>query len=64
MICEEDLREKMEVLVKLLLLFSIMVLCLIDVLVKTFTIKLFTRNRSIQKGITTFRVIYFIQNMK
>ena len=42
MICDQDLREKMEISVKLLLSFAIIVFNTMELLVKCFVMKLFT----------------------
>ena len=49
MICEQDVREKTEILVKLLLLFSIIVFNMMNLLVQTFVIKLFAQINVLKK---------------
>ena len=54
MICDQDLREKMDILVKLLLWLSIIVMSMMKLLIKTFVIKTFARINALKKEYSNF----------
>lgn len=59
MIYDQDLREKIDILVQLLLLFSIIVFNIMKILVKTFIIKPFVRINEIHKKRAIFLCHFF-----
>ena len=54
MICDQDLREKTDILVKLLLGLSIIVMSMMKLLIKTFIIKTFARINALKKEYSYF----------
>ena len=63
MICDQDYRDRMEILVKFLLSFSVIVLNIMKLLIKTFLMELFSQINRFKKVQMTFCVISLIQNM-
>ena len=63
MICDQDYRDRMEILVKFLLSFSVIVLSIMKLLIKTFLMELFSQINRFKKVWMTFCVISLIQNM-
>ena len=62
MICDQDLREKIEI-IKLLLSFSFTVFNLMKLLPKTFILKLYAQINILKKVELPFCVIFLIWNM-
>ena len=60
MICDQDLSEKMEIIVKLLLSFSVIVFDMMKLLIKTFIMKVYTRIDVFKEISITFCVTFKI----